>query len=154
MVEPGQMSQVGTVMLAEAERLDRYMVDLLDLARLDAREVRINLTDVDLVALIDEAASAWVGRCTTEGIDLVVERPPTPLWVRADPVRLRQALDGLLENALRVVPSGRPIVLACRWESAPTGQSLAVAEIRDGGPGLTEADILDPSSGEGRGAEH
>ena len=45
-------------------------------------------------------------------------------------------LDGLLENALRVTPTGAPIVLAARAEP---GQ--VVAEVRDGGPGLTDADL-------------
>ncbi len=50
--------------------------------------------------------------------------------------RVRQVLDGLAENALRVTPAGRPIVLALRHEGR-----LAVLEVRDGGPGLTEDDL-------------
>lgn len=141
MIEGDRVAHVGSVMLEEARRLDRYVADLLDLARLDAREVRVDLADVELVALMDGAAAVWAARCAAEGIEVVVERPPAPLWVRTDPGRLRQALDGLLENALRVVPSGQPIVLACRAEVTPWGQQLAVAEIRDGGPGLTESDV-------------
>jgi two-component system sensor histidine kinase BaeS len=45
-------------------------------------------------------------------------------------------VDGLLENALRVTPAGRPIVLEVRAES-----SGAVIEVRDGGPGLADADL-------------
>jgi two-component system, OmpR family, sensor kinase len=141
MIEADHVPRVGAVMMAEAERLDRFVADLLDLARLDAREVRVDLADVDLVALIEGAASVWTSRCASEGIPLSVECRPGPLWVRTDAARLRQALDGLLENALRVVPSGQPIVLACRSEPAPGGQGLAVAEIRDGGPGLSDADL-------------
>jgi two-component system, OmpR family, sensor kinase len=140
-VDSGQVPQVGAVMLAEAQRLDRFVADLLDLARLDAREVRVDLADVDLVHVIEGAASVWTARCAGEGVPLTVERPAGELWVHTDPARLRQALDGLLENALRVVPPGRPIVLAGRSEVGPGGQSLAIAEIRDGGPGLTEADL-------------
>ncbi len=141
MIDPDQVPRAGAVMLAEAQRLDRFVADLLDLARLDAREVRVDLADVDLVHVIDGAASVWSARCAGEGVPLTVERPPGELWVRTDAARLRQALDGLLENALRVVPPGRPIVLAGRSEMGPGGQSVAVAEIRDGGPGLTEADL-------------
>ncbi|MGI8667088.1 MAG: sensor histidine kinase, partial [Jatrophihabitans sp.] len=50
-------------------------------------------------------------------------------------------LDGLLENALRVTRSGMPILLAVRRESAPDGRPVAVLEVRDGGPGLAEADL-------------
>ena len=140
MIDPGEVSRAGAVMLGEARRLDRYVGDLLDLARLDAREVRIDVARVDLGVVLDGMAEAWAGRCEREGIPLVVERPSGPLWVQTDPGRLRQALDGLVENALRVVPSGRPIVMSARSEPGP-GAGVAVAEIRDGGPGLAEEDL-------------
>ncbi len=53
-----------------------------------------------------------------------------------DPLRLRQILDGLLENALRVTPVGAPIVLAVRREGP-----VIMTEVRDGGPGLTGEDL-------------
>jgi two-component system sensor histidine kinase BaeS len=49
---------------------------------------------------------------------------------------VRQVLDGLLENALRVTPAGAVIVLAVRAE-----QGYAVLEVRDGGPGLRPDDL-------------
>jgi two-component system sensor histidine kinase BaeS len=65
-----------------------------------------------------------------------LEAPPGPLTAVTDPARLRQALDGLFDNALRVTPAGAPIVLSARAE--PGG---VVVEVRDGGPGLTDADL-------------
>ena len=59
-----------------------------------------------------------------------------PLPVHVDPQRLRQAVDGLLENALRMTPRGAPVVLAVRAEGM-----VAVLEVRDGGPGLTDDDL-------------
>jgi two-component system, OmpR family, sensor kinase len=58
--------------------------------------------------------------------------------VRTDPSRLRQVLDGLFDNALRVTPPGAPVVLAVRAEPA---LGALVAEVRDGGPGLTDDDL-------------
>jgi two-component system, OmpR family, sensor kinase len=140
-VDPYDVPRVGAVVLGEARRLDRFLADLLDLARLDADDVRIDITDLEMVALIDATAAAWSARCAAENVPVVVERPPRPLWVYSDPARLRQVLDGLLENALRVVPAGRPIVLATRPEITAAGTAVAVAEIRDGGPGLTDDDL-------------
>jgi two-component system, OmpR family, sensor kinase len=141
MIDPQQVPRVGSVVLGEAQRLDRFVTDLLDLARLDAQDVRMDIVDVDLVALIESTAAVWTLRCAAEQVPVYVELPPGPLWVRTDPARLRQVLDGLLENALRVVPAGRPIVLAARAEINSAGCLVAVAEIRDGGPGLTDDDI-------------
>jgi two-component system sensor histidine kinase BaeS len=82
----------------------------------------------------------WSGRCAAEGVRFAVERPVGPLLAWADASRLRQVLDGLLENALRVTPSGSPIVLAGRVEQ-PAVSPHIVVEVRDGGPGLSDDDL-------------
>ncbi|TAM91729.1 MAG: HAMP domain-containing histidine kinase, partial [Jatrophihabitans sp.] len=133
-IPTGEVGEVGAIMLGEARRLERMVADLLDLARLDADEITVQFLDVDLAVLVREAASAWTGRCEQAGIDLRVEATTAPC--RTDPQRLRQILDGLVENALRVTPAGAPIVLAARTDGA-----TAVAEVRDGGPGLTDDDL-------------
>ncbi len=140
-VAPEQAAEVGAVMLTESRRLDRLVADLLDLARLDAQEFRIEPIDVDLGQLCRDAGLVWSGRCAAVGVRFGLELPGAPIPVRTDPGRLRQVLDGLLENALRVTPAGAPIVLAGRPEPGPDGHLLAVAEVRDGGPGLTEDDL-------------
>jgi two-component system sensor histidine kinase BaeS len=138
-VAPDEAPAVGAVMVTEARRLDRLVSDLLDLARLDGREFRVDLTEVDLVALVQSAAQVWGDRCAAVGVLFRLEVGAAPLRCRTDPGRLRQLLDGLLENALRVTPAGRPIVLAVRRESSSA--AVVVAEVRDGGPGLTDADL-------------
>ncbi|HEU5469705.1 MAG TPA: HAMP domain-containing sensor histidine kinase [Actinophytocola sp.] len=126
-----EVPEVGRIVLAEANRLDRLVSDLLDLARLGADDFRLDLTQVDLAALLAEAADVWQARCTAAGVRFTVELPPVPLGAHTDPRRLRQVIDGLAENALRMTPAGRPIVLSL---SAVPG--AAVIGVRDGGPGL------------------
>lgn len=121
----------GTTILHEAQRLDRLVADLMELARLEADDFRLDMGPVDLVALLGEAASVWRARCAAAGVDFRVDAPAGPLPVRADPRRLRQVVDALAENALRLVPPGAPLVLAAR---------PGTLEVRDGGPGLTPAD--------------
>ncbi len=140
-VAPDQAPGVGAVMLTEAHRLNRLVADLLDLARLDAQEFRIEETEVDLVELAQAAGQVWHDRCTGAGVRFGLERPAGPLVLRTDAARVRQVTDGLLENALRVTPSGAPIVLAVRGELAPDGRRFGVLEVRDGGPGLAEQDL-------------
>ena len=127
--------EVGTVMLGEARRLERLVGDLLDLARLGAQDFRVEFAAVDLAALARAAAQVWSVRCQAVGVVFALEAAPAAAWT--DATRLRQVLDGLMENALRVTPAGRPIVLAVRTE--PDGR--ACAEVRDGGPGLTDDDL-------------
>ncbi|MCI0688291.1 MAG: HAMP domain-containing histidine kinase [Sporichthyaceae bacterium] len=135
-VDPQDAVATGRTMLAEATRLDRLVADLLDLARLGAADFRVDIGEVELGALVAAAAEVWRDRCDREGVALRTELPGTPLVVLTDPTRIRQIIDGLAENALRVTPAGAPIVLATRVEGGD-----AVVEVRDGGPGLTQDDL-------------
>ena len=134
-IPPEQAADVGAILLTESRRLTRLVADLLDLARLDAQEFRIDPTLVDLVALCRAAAEVWSARCAAAGVDFALQLSVQSAPARTDPTRVRQVLDGLLENALRVTPAGRPIVLAVRVDDA------VEVEVRDGGPGLAEADL-------------
>ncbi len=127
---------VGGVMLGEARRLERLVGDLLDLARLDAQDFRITPGPVDVVALARDAALVWHDRCAAGGVAFRLEVADAPVVAWTDAARLRQVLDGLFDNALRITPPGAAIVLAVRAE--PDG---VVAEVRDGGPGLSDDDL-------------
>jgi two-component system sensor histidine kinase BaeS len=120
----------------EAARLQRLVADLLELARAGADDFRLELAEVDLASLVRDAATVWTRRCSDVGVELRAELPPGPVPVHTDPERVRQVLDGLAENALRVTPAGSPVVFALRGEPG-----AAVLEVRDGGPGLAPDDL-------------
>lgn len=126
------VAAAGRTIDQEAGRLDRLVTDLLDLARLGADDFRLDVVAVDLTALVAETATVWSARCAAAGVRFSLEAPGSPVVVHADPRRLRQVLDGLAENALRVTPAGRPMVLALSG-----GPGMAVLQVRDGGPGLS-----------------
>ncbi len=132
---PDEVPGTGQVVLAEALRLDRLVRDLLDLARLGADDFHVDLATVDITGIVGAAARVWEKRCSAEGIPLRVELPDEPVVAVTDATRCRQIIDGLAENALRVVPTGAPLVFALRKEG-----EHAVIEVRDAGPGLTAED--------------
>lgn len=130
----------GRTMLAEAQHLDRLIGDLLALARLEAADFPLEPVPVDLTQLAVDAEPTWSGRCAAVGVSFRVETPGQPVPAYTDPGRIRQVLDGLLENALRVVPPGAPVVLAVRPAGADPAHG-GVLEVRDGGPGFTDDDL-------------
>ncbi|MFI5928646.1 histidine kinase dimerization/phospho-acceptor domain-containing protein [Micromonospora sp. NPDC051543] len=133
-------ADTGRTMLAEAQHLDRLIGDLLALARLEAADFPLEPVPVDLTRLAADAEPTWSGRCAAVGVPFHLQTPGGPVSAYTDPGRIRQVLDGLLENALRVVPPGAPVVLAVR----PVGADPAdggVLEVRDGGPGFTDDDL-------------
>lgn len=136
-VEAEDVAEIAAIMRSESERLQRLVSDLLDLSRAGAVELRLVPTHVDMSELVREAGQVWEDRCDREAVHFTVRRPSTPLPITTDPLRVRQIIDNLCENALRVTPAGRPLVLELR--DAPGGVDL---EVRDGGPGLTDDDLL------------
>lgn len=137
-VPPGDVASVGGVVRSEADHLDRLVADLLDLARLGAVDVAVQPVDTDLAAVAADAAAVWGDRAGRVGVRFVDETDRTPRPVRTDPVRVRQIIDNLMENALRITGAGNPVAL--RIAAGPAAGQFLV-EVRDGGPGLSEDDI-------------
>lgn len=134
-VPNAEVEAVGGTITAEAARLERLVSDLLDLARLGADNFRVEVAPCDLTALVTEMAAVWQVRCRPRGVPMIVEVPPGPVPAVTDVRRLRQVLDGLAENALRLLKPGAPLVL-----SLVAGPSRVTLAVRDGGPGLTADD--------------
>ena len=136
LVPPEDVERTGSVMAAEAIRLDRLVTDLLDLARLRADDFRIVPISLDLGAVAREAAQVWSDRCERADVSFVARIPGAPVPVLADPLRLRQVIDNLAENALRVAPAGTRIDLDVRQV-----QEWGVLSLSDSGPGLAPDDL-------------
>ncbi|MGW0750619.1 ATP-binding protein [Streptomyces sp. NPDC002587] len=137
LIEPDRLAEVGGILADETRRLDRFLGDLLDLARLEADDFRLDVAPSDLCAVVAEAAVFWTGPCARRGADLRLELPGQPVTVATDAFRVRQLIDGLVQNALRVTPEGAPLVLAVR----PAADGGAELQVRDGGPGLSDDDV-------------
>jgi two-component system sensor histidine kinase BaeS len=131
-------ARTGVVIGEESARLDRLVTDLLDLARLRADTFRVTNAPVDLVHLIQDAGHVWADRSARVGVVVHVEVGVRALSVVTDGVRIRQIVDNLAENSLRVTPAGKAIVLALRAEPG-----WVVVEVRDAGPGLTAQDCVE-----------
>jgi hypothetical protein len=115
---------------AEAERLARLTGDLLLLARSDEDRLSLRPERADIGALLTRSAELAGSRLAAAGVTARVEvRAGT--YARVDADRIRQAVDNLVDNALRFAPRGTAIVLAAR----ATGAALEI-EVSDDGPGF------------------
>jgi len=127
-----EMVHVGQIIESESVRLDRLVNDLLDLARTGAVDFPLAQEDVDLVQVVLQASHVWSARTARENVIFSSSLPDQPVIVRSDAMRIRQIIDNLAENALRVTPEGERIVFALDADGA--------IEVRDSGPGLTKED--------------
>ena len=136
----------GRVIVEESARLRVRVEELLALARLSADDVTVESHPVDVVEVLGAARDAWLVRARSAGVPLVLE-VAGPVVAVADGERVRQAVDALVDNALRVLESlaprrsagdeVRPPVVLAAGAAGPT----VTVEVRDGGPGLDEGDL-------------
>jgi two-component system OmpR family sensor kinase len=130
---PGELTAAVRLAAEEAERLSRITDDLLLLARGDSGHLDLRLAETDLRELIGRSVGLAAGRLAAAGVTCRAEVPPGTRG-RVDPDRIRQAVDNLLDNALRFAPRGSVIVVA----AADEGPDVRI-EVSDDGPGFPEA---------------
>ena len=134
-VYPPDAAHIGPI-LEETRVLERLIDDLrtLSLAESGALPLHRELTDPDV--LLDDVASAHRARAAASGVIVAVAAGPDVPPLDIDPVRMRQVLTNLVDNALRVMPDGGTITLAASMRDGTL--TLTVA---DDGPGIP-ADLL------------
>jgi two-component system, OmpR family, sensor kinase len=138
LVPAERTAEVGGVLVAETTRLERFTGDLLELARLEADDFSLEIGPLDLGDVARGAIGAWDARARALGIALGAEDLDAPLAAAGDPRRVRQVVDGLVENALRATPAGGRVVLAGSRQG-----TVARLAVEDSGPGLSDEDLTD-----------
>ncbi|MCZ0738198.1 ATP-binding response regulator [Phreatobacter sp. AB_2022a] len=112
------------------------MIDaLLNDAMLDAEDIVLRVADIDTAAVIGAVIDANRPLAERKQQNLVYSGPAS-LTGRADPDRIREAIDNLVSNAIKYSPPGGRI--AVRLSAGPDGHEVAVS---DSGPGLSEEDL-------------
>jgi len=105
---PAEQKQAAEVIYNESGRMHRMVLDLLDLARLDAGTADLKMTQVDMRVLLDSITEKFSLQAQKSGISLVLDLPLDFLTLVADGDRLAQVFTNLVDNALRhTSPGGR-----------------------------------------------
>jgi signal transduction histidine kinase len=104
-----------TSMQRETDRLIRLVNELLVLTRADAGALQLNLKTIDLGKLAVSRCDVFSPLATRQGIELKNKSDwQSDLRVNADPDRLAQVIDNLLDNAIRHSPGGSTITISIR----------------------------------------
>jgi len=88
---------------------------------------------LDLKALAREVTEQWVPRALAAGIDLGFEAPESPAWIRGQALLLSEALNNLIDNALRYAPYEGHVTVSVK----ETAQTVSVS-VQDNGLGIPE----------------
>lgn len=132
MPDPAEAAGIAQDIEDSANRLLALINDLLDISDMEAGEARLRLAPMQAEELVLEVAQAADVMAAPKGLE--VEFYTEPLALMADPLRLKQALINLVDNAVKFTQSGTITVGVSR-----AGESV-LFEVRDTGPGIPEVE--------------
>lgn len=121
--------------LEETDRMSRIVESLMTITRLDCGGERIQMIPVDLMAMASTTVEHMHLLADEKNISLVCKEG-LPVYVTGDPMRLKQVMVNLLDNAIKYTAAGGAVVV-----SAMTEGDRAVLRVSDTGIGIPEAAV-------------
>jgi PAS domain S-box-containing protein len=126
-----------SIFRSAGESLLTLINDILDLAKIEAGHLELDLREFDLEEAIDQIADVLAIRAREKGLELLTQvAPDMPARVVGDPDRLRQVLVNLVGNAIKFTERGHVLIKVDRPEGAHDGQVRF--SVTDTGIGIPE----------------
>jgi signal transduction histidine kinase len=125
----------------ESDRLRGLIEDLLDMSKIEAGVLQLDLQAVSVATLVGEAVKTVASHSPEHQFEAAV---PPDLFVEADPRRIRQVLHNLLENAVKYSPDGGTVQVAATRAGHNQGGSpgeWVVISVRDQGIGIARHEL-------------
>jgi PAS domain S-box-containing protein len=126
--------------LSRIDNASRHLLsiinDILDLSKIEAGKLRLEDSDFNLSAVLDNVASIINPGAQEKGLVVEIDRDAVPAWLRGDMVRLRQALLNFAGNAVKFTDKGRIMLSALLLKDDDEGLLVRFA-VADSGIGIT-----------------
>jgi two-component system phosphate regulon sensor histidine kinase PhoR len=135
-LDENETRHIYEVMKRHSDRLNLLVNDLLSLARLESKEVNLQLAEIKLPDFLEEVTRDWKKRLAGKNLRLALEVPDGFPMVHADERRLEEVVHNLLDNAVKYShQNGRILIRA----GAPDQE--VVLSVRDEGVGVAANDL-------------
>ena len=131
---PGEREELLATLQEEAERLNRFVANLLDMTRLESGGIELRLELIDVAEIIGSALQRAGSVLAGHLVEVDIE-PGLPL-LRVDAVLFEQVMFNLLDNAAKYSPAIGQIHIGAARDSEVVG-----IEVIDEGPGIPAADL-------------
>jgi two-component system sensor histidine kinase BaeS len=129
-VYPPDEAHIGPI-LEETRVLERLVDDLRTLSLAESGALPLHRESIDPAVLLEDVAAAHRARAAATNVELRVQAGAGLPSLELDPMRMRQVVSNLVDNAIRVMPGGGTITLS----AAVRDGELAI-EVADDGPGI------------------
>jgi len=133
--DPAQAREALADCINESDRVLHLLETLLDISAAETGALKLDRDLLDVRSVVERAADLYREVAEVKEIVLTVEQPDAPVEAQADAIRLGQAVNNLVDNALKYTPSGGRVNLAVRREGG-----RVVLTVSDTGPGVPVAE--------------
>lgn len=134
---PSQQREMLETALQGCEELATLTERFLDVTRIEAGQLELNLEELDASSVIDPVVQRYQSRCEDAGLSLTVAREEGALRLTADAGRLETVLSNVLSNAVKYTPKGGSIRMHVSEERRGDEAHIKFV-IVDSGPGIPE----------------
>ena len=136
-LDPQQKDYAETIK-SSSDSLLKILNDILDFAKIEAKKLRFEPLDVDLIAVVEGVVGLFAEQAHGKGIELAsLVESDVPTSVRADPGRMKQILTNLVSNAIQFTDFGNVVVRVSKDEETETHLTVRF-EVKDSGIGIRQ----------------
>ncbi len=137
-IQPHERNHGIRVILQNSRHVLGLINDILDMSKIEANRLEIELVETDLFATIAEIESLLGKQIRDKGLKFKVDYQfPLPDWIVSDPTRLRQILLNLAINALKFTSQGYiKLTVSCN-------KKQLIIKVKDTGIGMTDSEQKD-----------
>ena len=138
-LDPRQATHVD-MLVRSGEALMAILNDILDVSKIEAGKLELELIDFDLLDLGERVHLLWSEAANAKGVGLIYDfDTECPRWIMGDPLRLRQVILNLVSNALKFTQHGE-VRLAISGQIRGDVADVEIA-VSDTGVGIPEAKL-------------
>ena len=134
-----QAERLGKIDSA-ANHLLSIINDVLDISKIEASKLSIEQTDFHLSSVLDSVRSLISDQARAKGLTVTVDPDAVPVWLRGDPMRLRQSLFNYMSNAIKFTERGSIALRAILLDDSAEGMLIRF-EVEDTGVGIAPEKI-------------
>lgn len=135
-IPPEDHTKYLSIVLSEAERLEKLTEGLRDLNKWDNTGPQLIFEDFDMENLITTSVSTFEGTCANKQIELVLQFPTKQYMVYADKGKIQQVFYNLLDNAIKFSSPGSKIII----KLSSRGEKL-YCSVKDFGLGIPKESL-------------
>ncbi|MES9971896.1 MAG: ATP-binding protein [Candidatus Thiodiazotropha sp.] len=133
-----QQQETLDIINNSGEHLLKLINDVLEIAKIEAGKLQLQIASFDLHALVHEVSDMMRLRAREKGLQLELDQSSNyPRYIKGDEARLRQIIVNLMSNAVKFTHQG---VVILRLGIKENNQHHLLLEVEDSGPGISKED--------------